>query len=323
MSRPIVRRPAGKTAAPAKTAAKPAPKAAPVQEEEEEETENLPAESQSSEVTVAKNLSERFASAAGKGATETMGAKDYAIPFIKILDKSSQETIEGSDKYIEGARPGMIFNTVTKEIFDGKEGIVVVPCGFKSVVLEWESTEPGSGFIAEHPASSDIKIKSAAQLKETAGGGKRLVIPSNGHCLQDANNYFVMMVKEDGDITHAIISMTGSNLTQARLWNSMMSDRKMVINNQRMKAPTYGVQYQMTSAAKTDGKFHWHVWNIVDAGLIDDEELFDRAESFYETVNEGLVKGNYQSTAQEAPVADPAGGDSNQDHIDDDDKLPY
>jgi len=48
---------------------------------------------------------------------ENVAAKDYAIPFIKIVDKSSGVAIKGGDQYIEGCEPGMIFDTVTKEVW--------------------------------------------------------------------------------------------------------------------------------------------------------------------------------------------------------------
>lgn len=300
------------------SAAKTAPPPPPVEEKKQEVVTTA-------NNVVAAGIANRMAKAAGQGALETMGAKDFAIPFLKVLDKGSPIVIEASDQYVEGAKAGMLYNTVTKELFDGKEGVIVIPCGFKSVILEWESTEPGSGFIAEHPASSDIKVKSGGSIQEQAGGAKRFVMP-NGHCLQDANNYYCVLVKEDGDTEHVIISMTGSNLGVSRLWNSMMSNRKMVVNGRRMTAPTFGVQYLMKTAAASDGQFHWHVFAPEDAGLIDDGNLLDITESFYETVTAGKVKGNYSSnTADAGPSKDAAGSDGNRDHIPDlgDDEIPY
>jgi hypothetical protein len=307
---------------------------APEPEEEEEEasaakgkqvakTEKAP---ENSSLAVASSVAARMAKAAGQGATESMGAKDYAIPFLKVLDKGSPIVIEGSDEYVEGAKAGMLFNTVTKELFP-KTGAIVIPCGFKSVILEWESTEPGSGFVGEHLASSDIKTKSGGSLQEMPGGAKRFVMP-NGHCLQDANNYYCILVKENGDTEPVIISMTGSNLTVSRLWNSMMANRKMMVNGRRMTAPSFGVQYLMKSKPMTDGKYHWHVFDPEDAGLVDDGGLLDVTESFYETVTAGKVKGNYNSTGgvDASPSKDAASNDGNRDHIPElgeGDDIPY
>jgi hypothetical protein len=108
-----------------------------------------------------------------------------------------------------------------------------------------------------------------------------------------------------------------------------MANRKMVVNGRRMTAPTFGVQYLMKSRPMTDGKFHWHCFDPEDAGLIEDGNLLDVTESFYETVTKGNVKGNYGSTggvdAAPAKDKDVAAGDGNRDHIPDlgEDEIPY
>ena len=46
-------------------------------------------------------------------------------------------------KYVEGAKPGMIYNTVTSECFDGKKGIKVIPCYYKKDFPEWSDRGDG------------------------------------------------------------------------------------------------------------------------------------------------------------------------------------
>ena len=52
-----------------------------------------------------------------------MTTEDYALPFLRLLTSTSPEVGE-----VDGALPGMILNSVTGELFDGKKGIAVVPC---------------------------------------------------------------------------------------------------------------------------------------------------------------------------------------------------
>ena len=52
-----------------------------------------------------------------------MTQEDYALPFLRLLTSTSPEVGE-----IDGALPGMMLNSVTGEVFDGKKGIAVVPC---------------------------------------------------------------------------------------------------------------------------------------------------------------------------------------------------
>jgi hypothetical protein len=44
---------------------------------------------------------------------ENMTQEDMALPFVRILGQLSPQVTDGDAKYIEGAKPGMIYNTVT------------------------------------------------------------------------------------------------------------------------------------------------------------------------------------------------------------------
>jgi hypothetical protein len=53
-----------------------------------------------------------------------IGHDDLALPFLKILGQLSPEVNKRDGKYVEGAEPGMIYNSVTGELFDGVTGAV-------------------------------------------------------------------------------------------------------------------------------------------------------------------------------------------------------
>ncbi len=46
-----------------------------------------------------------------------MTQEDFALPFLKLLTSTSPEIGE-----MEGAMPGMVLNSVTNELYDGKKG---------------------------------------------------------------------------------------------------------------------------------------------------------------------------------------------------------
>jgi hypothetical protein len=47
--------------------------------------------------------------------TQNMSREDLALPFLKVLGQLSPEVNKRDGKYVEGASPGMILNTVTNE----------------------------------------------------------------------------------------------------------------------------------------------------------------------------------------------------------------
>ena len=53
--------------------------------------------------------------------TGVITQEDLALPFLKILGQLSPEVNKRDGKYVEGAEPGMIFNSVTGELFNGEK----------------------------------------------------------------------------------------------------------------------------------------------------------------------------------------------------------
>ena len=58
---------------------------------------------------------------------ENIDSKSLQLPFLKILGQLSPQVTAGDSKYIDAAKPGMIYNTVTDKLYDGNKGILVIP----------------------------------------------------------------------------------------------------------------------------------------------------------------------------------------------------
>jgi len=102
------------------------------------------------EGALATNL---FEADANQGA-QNISQEDLALPFLKVLGQLSPEVNERDAKYVEGAKPGKIINTVTNELFDE---IQIVPCHYKRQYIEWQDRGTSTGApVAMHDADSDI-----------------------------------------------------------------------------------------------------------------------------------------------------------------------
>ena len=88
--------------------------------------------------------------------------EDLALPFLKILGQLSPEVNKRDGKYVEGAEPGMIYNSVTSELFNGEKGLNVIPCHYRLEYIEWKDRGDGPGApIQIHPSTSDILSQTA------------------------------------------------------------------------------------------------------------------------------------------------------------------
>ena len=146
------------------------------------------------------------------GGLEGVSNEDLATPRLKILMQLSPE-LESNEK----ARAGMIFNTVTGEVYDGKVGILVLPCAFQRQYVEWEERGQGSGApVSGHGADSDILQK----VTRDQSNKDRL---ENGNYVETCANHFVLLLdKELKSGSPALITMKSTQLKKSRRWNSMM-----------------------------------------------------------------------------------------------------
>ena len=100
---------------------------------------------------------------AGYGGT---GKDDFSIPYLTLLQDLSPQCKKKDGAYIDGAEPGMLFNTVTKEVFDGKEGILFQPCATQHVFVEWKPRSAGGGLVAVHQITDKAVLDSKAAAEK-------------------------------------------------------------------------------------------------------------------------------------------------------------
>ena len=113
-----------------------------------------------------------------------LGMDDLAIPFLRILSDTSPQIKKRDPLYIEGAESGMIYNTLTKEVYDGEVGGKVIPCAYQRQYIEWADRGEGSGApVNIYPAESDILSKT------TRDDQKKDRLPSGNYIEDTANHY--------------------------------------------------------------------------------------------------------------------------------------
>lgn len=145
-------------------------------------------------------------------------AKDLSIPFIGILQSNSPQ-IDG-DSPVEGAKPGMLFNTVTQELLDGAKGIPMLPVHYDRAFVEWKPRDAGGGLVASHdPDSELVKAEIAKQ-----GDRRGKIILGNKHELIETEYLYNLTLDEDLETVtgFAVLSLTSTKLTPFRKFKSAL-----------------------------------------------------------------------------------------------------
>ena len=214
-----------------------------------------------------------------------IGQEDLALPFLKILGQLSPEVNKRDGKYVEGAEPGMIYNSVSGELFDGVKGIDVIPCFYKLEYIEWKDRGEGLGApVAIYDSSSDIMSKT----KPDANYKDRL---PNGNYIEKTASHFVI-VSGDSPST-ALISMKSTQLKISRKWNSMMSGIKMKGANGMFTPASFSHIYKLKTTQMSNDKGTWFGWEVSKVGPVTDKGLYDQAKGFSDSISKGAVKAKH------------------------------
>ena len=228
--------------------------------------------------------SNMFEDDAAKG-LGTIGQEDLALPFLKILGQLSPEVNKRDGKYVEGAEPGMIYNSVSGELFDGVKGIDVIPCFYKLEYIEWKDRGEGLGApVAIYDSSSDIMSKT------TPDANYKDRLP-NGNYIEKTASHFVI-VTGDSPST-ALISMKSTQLKISRKWNSMMSGIKMKGANGMFTPASFSHIYKLKTTQMSNDKGTWFGWEVSKVGPVTDKGLYDQAKGFSDSISKGAVKAKH------------------------------
>ena len=204
---------------------------------------------------------------------ENVKTSSLALPILKLLQNGSGEAQKRNQNYVEGAEPGMLLNTVTKKLYDGANGIEVIPCHYKLEFQELADFGTGSGRPENiFDANSDILSKTKNEM-----GKDRL---ENGNYILTVGQHYVLIL--DGNSTeNALVSMSSSQGKVSRKWNSMMMSITLDGKNGPYTPPSFSHKYKLTSVLNSGKGNQWYGFNVIKVGPVEEPALYERAKKFY------------------------------------------
>lgn len=241
-------------------------------------------------------------------------AEDLAIPFLRILQGLSPEVTRGNEKYLPDARPSMFIETVTREVFDGEAGVVVVPVHFTQSYTEWVPRAKGGGFVKDW--KQDGSNLTRCHKDETTG---RDVTPEGTEMVR-AGLYYILLVNPATGVSRpAVLSLSGTQLKKARRWNSIIMQIVATNADGTPFTPAmFYMSYLVTSVPEKNDKGSWFGFNI-NAGvrtvdIPNGVAVYKKAREFAGQAIQGTVKTQpiqdavVEAIVDEAPPADQQGG---------------
>ena len=238
----------------------------------------------------ASALADRIAQDSGAG-MEGADKDSFAIPFVRVLQQMSPQCTAGKTGYNPKAKAGMLYNTVTGELFDGEAGIIFVPCAFQRRFIQWAPRgAEGSSYKGEWlPEEVTEKLLAGEFQKGTDG---RIYVdepnPKKSDYLVDTRNHFGLMVTDKG-VAQVLLSLSSTQIKKSKQLMGILSSIR--INGQ--VPPTWLSKIRITTLPESNDQGSWFGIRVEHAGFVDDPKLYDMARDFYATIVAGMAKADY------------------------------
>lgn len=218
---------------------------------------------------------------AGHG-VDNLGMDDVGVPYLYVLQTNSPQVNEDSDQYVKGARPGMFYNNVSGEVFDGREtGIEVIPCGYERKLVEWKDRDAGGGYVADHAIDGPV-------MSETTPDERGRPKLANGNLIvETAYHYVYMKNPHTGMWDEIVIPMKSTALKKSRRWNkSLMST---LIPGTTKQAPRWLYLYTLKTVKEQKDTNTWSNFDVTRTDQMVTQEQYVKARDFAKIVSQGAV----------------------------------
>ena len=214
-----------------------------------------------------------------------LGQEDVALPFLKVL--SRQDPILDD---LDNAKAGDIYNTVTGQVWKGKEGISVVPCVYQRRYIEWAPRGTGTGAPINIFTPDDDRPKTERSSEDN----REYVVDGQGSYIEETHQHFIVIVGDDGSMETALIAMKSTQLKKSRKWNSMGQSRTMQGKNGMFTPPRFSHVYALKTVSEENSKGSWHGWEISLNGPVEDANIYQSAKAFATSILAGEVNVKHQ-----------------------------
>lgn len=252
-----------------------------------------------------------FEEDAGKG-MENLDRDSIAIPFLAVLQKNSPQCDPDAGEYMPEAKPGMLYNTVTRELFDGKDGgVEFVPCFYERKWLRWTPREKGGGFKGELSAAAVASMRGSGKLIEQEN---RLYVaddagnvnPKINDKVADTRVHYVLIINRRRGISQpAVISLASTQIKKSKALNALLDDVRFTrADGSNYKPATWANVVRMTTIPESNEKGSWSGAMFTVVGRNEDAALYSEARKFNGLVASGAQQANFESAAAAAATAD-------------------
>lgn len=197
--------------------------------------------------------------------SEDVTMQDLTIPRIELVQALSPALKEGEAGYIDGAKQGDFFNSVTRELYG--QQVTVCPVLFRKQYLVWRDRKKGGGFggAFDTPAEAQERIAQEAHAEEW-------------EAIETAQQIVLAVNMETGDVSEAVVSMARTKMKVSRQWNSLI---------RQFGFDRFSRLYELFSVDETNSQNQDYKNLAVRMVAFAPMEVYKQAEALYNSIASG------------------------------------
>jgi len=241
--------------------------------------------------------------------------QDVAIPFFAVLQALSPQVNKRDGEYVEGAEPGMFYNSATGEIYDGEEGIIVIPVMYQRRYTEWwpRDSKQGKGLVQDFGTD-----ESCLELRKAKDENGKWITPEGTEIVISATFYVILIDEETSAVLgRGIVSLQGSQFKKGKKWNALITGFQMRRPDGKgfFTPAMYARTYKLVTVPESNDQGNWFGVKVSPhkntMDLEDGESLYLLAKEFRAQIDSGAVRAAPPPGADGgAGRVDANGGDS-------------
>jgi len=221
------------------------------------------------------------------------------IPFLKT--NLAQPILDAN----VGSVKGDMYNTVTGEIYNGKLGVLVIPCHFQRRFIHWSALgDEQKAPVAIYDKASDCP--KTDRIKKDQGDNKDYLLDGSGHYIEETHQHYVLVCKEDGTMDAVMIAMKSTSLKKSRQWNMLIQTRrKQRADGSSFQPPRFLYLYRLKTIMESNAKASYAVWDAKLEKELSNINAYNEAKAFAMSIEKGAVEVKHEQEKEDAPVAEP------------------
>ena len=225
---------------------------------------------------------------------ENTTVDDYTMPIIRIIQSTSEQLDETSEKYIKNAKIGDIYNIATKENYGPV--INVVPIAYFKKWIEYTTERR---FINAYEYN-DNRLDFRSLEKISFSSYKK----ENGNELVETG-YFPVLILKENYAEHAIIAIESTKWKFAKQWLTFMNSQKLPGQHGQMFTPAFfSYIYTIKTITEKNAQGTWKGYALDDSRLIDNYDAYAQAKDMHSKIKDGLISVRHEDDKQESSTTE-------------------